>query len=166
MRKLVIRIATDNLTWAAGACKESSSAARYRKSELNEAYHPSGDHALGNVATPGGNEVAAPCGMTMGEHMAFIQLIEITSSRVSEIEALTEEWQAQTEGQRTAVRGTLTQDRDRPGTYLQIVEFGSYEDAMANSRLPATTAFAAQLAALCDGPPVFRNLDVISVEEM
>jgi quinol monooxygenase YgiN len=104
--------------------------------------------------------------MTMGEHMAFIQLIEITSSRVSEIEALTEEWQAQTEGQRTAVRGTLTQDRDRPGTYLQIVEFGSYEDAMANSRLPATTAFAAQLAALCDGPPVFRNLDVISVEEM
>ena len=38
--------------------------------------------------------------------MAFIQLIEITSSRVSEIEALTEEWQAQTEGQRTAVRGT------------------------------------------------------------
>ena len=30
--------------------------------------------------------------------MAFIQLIEITSSRVSEIEALTEQWQAQTEG--------------------------------------------------------------------
>src|SRR5712692_4999760 len=98
----------------------------------------------------------------MGEHMAFIQLIEVTSSRVSEIEALTEEWRAQTEGQRTAVRGTLTQDRDRPGTYLQIVEFGSYEDAMANSRLPATAAFAARLAALCDGPPVCRNLDVIS----
>jgi hypothetical protein len=29
-----------------------------------------------------------------------------------------------------------------------------------------TTAFAARLAALCDGPPVFRNLDVISVEEL
>ena len=54
MRKLVIRIATDNLTWAAGACQESSSAARYRTRELNEAYYPSGDHALGNVATPGG----------------------------------------------------------------------------------------------------------------
>ena len=102
----------------------------------------------------------------MGGHMAFIQLIEITSSRVSEIEALTEEWRAQTGGQRTAVRGTLTEDRDRPGTYLQIVEFGSYEDAMANSRLPATAAFAERMAALCDGPPVFRNLDVISVEEM
>jgi hypothetical protein len=73
--------------------------------------------------------------------MAFIQLIEITSSRVSEIEALTAQWRAQTEGQRTAMRATLTQDRDRPGGYIQIVEFGSYEDAMANSRLPATTAF-------------------------
>ena len=98
--------------------------------------------------------------------MAFIQLIEITSSRVSEIEALTAQWRAQTEGQRTAVRATLTQDRDRPGTYLQIVEFGSYEDAMANSRLPTTTAFAERLATLCDGAPVFRNLDVISVEEL
>jgi hypothetical protein len=86
-------------------------------------------------------------------------------SRISEIEALTEEWRAQTEGQRTAMRGTLTQDRDRPGTYMQIVEFGSYEDAMANSRLPAT-AFAARLAALCDELIVFRNLDVISVEEL
>jgi quinol monooxygenase YgiN len=104
--------------------------------------------------------------MTWGEHMAFIQLIEITSSRVSEIEALTAEWRAQTEGQRTAVRGTLTQDRERPGTYLQIVEFSSYEDAMANSRLPTTSAFAERLAALCDRPPVFRNLDVISVEEL
>jgi quinol monooxygenase YgiN len=98
--------------------------------------------------------------------MPFIQLIEITSSRVSEIEALTEEWRAQTEGQRTAMRATLTQDRDRPGAYIQIVQFGSYEDAMANSSLPATTAFAKRLAALCDGPPVFRNLDVISAEEL
>jgi hypothetical protein len=98
--------------------------------------------------------------------MAFIQLIEITSSRVSEIEALTAQWRAQTEGQRTAVRSTLTQDRDRPGTYLQIVEFGSYQDAVANSGLPATTAFAARLAALCDTPPLFRNLDVVSVEDL
>jgi hypothetical protein len=133
-------------------------AARYRKGELNQAYHPSGGHARGID----GHAVRH----NMGEHMAFIQLIEITSSRISEIEALTEEWQAQTEGQRTAVRGTLTQDRDRPGTYMQIVEFGSYEDAMANSRLPTTAAFAARLAALCDEPPVFRNLDVISVEEL
>jgi len=37
---------------------------------------------------------------------------------------------------------------------------------MANSKLPETSEFAAQLAALCDGPPSFRNLDVIREEQM
>jgi hypothetical protein len=75
--------------------------------------------------------------------MAFVQIIEIT----------------------TAQRGTFTQDRDRPDTYVQIVEFPSYEDAMANSELPETAVFAERLAALCDQPMAFRNLDVRSVEE-
>ena len=49
---------------------------------------------------------------------------------------------------------------------MQIVEFPSYEDAMANSELPETAAFAERLRGLCDGPLLFRNLDVQSVEEM
>jgi hypothetical protein len=98
--------------------------------------------------------------------MTFVQIIEFTTTRPEEIEALSGEWQAQTEGRRTAQRGTLTQDRDRPNTYLQIVEFPSYEDAMANSELPETASFAERVSALCDGPIVFRNLDVRSVEEM
>lgn len=61
---------------------------------------------------------------------------------------------------------TLTQDRDRPGTYLQMVEFPSYEAAMENSNRPETGRFAERLAALCSGPPVFRNLDVVRVEEL
>ncbi|XTR51385.1 hypothetical protein ACOM2C_14390 [Pseudarthrobacter sp. So.54] len=52
-------------------------------------------------------------------------------------------------------------DRDRPGTYLTVVEFDSYESAMENSARPETSDFAARMAALCDGPPVFRNLDVM-----
>ena len=44
--------------------------------------------------------------------------------------------------------------------YVQIVEFPSYEDAMANSELPETSAFAKQLTELCDKPIAFRNLDV------
>jgi len=76
------------------------------------------------------------------------------------------EWRKQTLGRRTAQRGTFTQDRERPNTYLQIVEFPSYEDAMANSDLPETAAFAQRLGELCDGPMLFRNLDVRSVEEM
>lgn len=98
--------------------------------------------------------------------MAFIQSIEISTTRVDEIEALLDDWRTQTKGRRTAQRGTFTSDRNRPNTYLQIVEFPSYEDAMANSALPETAAFAEQLAKLCDGPIVFRDLDVMRVEQM
>lgn len=98
--------------------------------------------------------------------MAFVQIIEFTTTRLDEVEALSAEWQAQTEGRRTAQQGTLTLDRDRPNTYLQIVEFPSYEDAMANSELPETAAFAERVSALCDGPMGFRNLDMRKVEEM
>jgi hypothetical protein len=98
--------------------------------------------------------------------MAFIQIIELTTARIDECQALTKEWETQTEGRRTAIRSTLTEDRDRPGTYVQIVEFPSHEDAMNNSSLPETGRFAERLAGLCDGPLTFRNLDVVSVQEL
>ena len=98
--------------------------------------------------------------------MGFIQVIEFTTTRPSEVEALVDEWITKTAGRRTAQRGTFTQDRERPNTYLQIVEFPSYEDAMANSDLPETAAFAERLGQLCDGPTLFRNLDVRRTEEM
>ena len=49
---------------------------------------------------------------------------------------------------------------------MQIVEFPSYEDAMANSELPETAAFAEKLRKLCASPMRFPNLDVQSVEEL
>jgi hypothetical protein len=96
--------------------------------------------------------------------MAFIQIIEVTTTRPQDIEALVEEWSARTEGKRTVNRATFTADRDRPGTYLQVVEFPSYQEAQANSDLPETGEFAERLAALCDGPPIFRNLEVQRVD--
>lgn len=98
--------------------------------------------------------------------MAFIQLIEIATTRPDEVEALVDEWRAQTAGRRTAQRGTFTRDRERQNTYIQIVEFPSYADAMTNSDLPETAALAERLGQLCDGPMLFRNLDVQRVEEM
>jgi quinol monooxygenase YgiN len=98
--------------------------------------------------------------------MAFIQTIELTTTRIDEIDALMQDWLAQTEGRRTGQRGSFTQDRDRPNTYVQIVEFPSYEAAMANSNLPETAAFAEQIAKLCDAPPAFRNLDVRRVDQL
>ncbi|MFZ0251456.1 MAG: hypothetical protein WAL61_16040 [Acidimicrobiales bacterium] len=98
--------------------------------------------------------------------MAFVQIIEIETTKPDEVEALVSGWRAETEGIRKAQRGIFTKDRDRPDTYVQIVEFPSYEDAMANSELPETAAFAEKLRVLCDGTPRFRNLDVLSVEEL
>ena len=72
---------------------------------------------------------------------------------------------AQFIGRRGGSPGSLTRNpesaRERPGTYLTIVEFESYDSAMENSNRPETSDFAAKMAALCDGPPVFRNLDVM-----
>jgi hypothetical protein len=98
--------------------------------------------------------------------MPFIQIIEYKTARIDELNVALDGWLERTKGKRAATRGTQTRDRDAENTYVQIVEFPSYEDAMVNSKLPETSEFAAQLAALCDGPPTFRNLDVLREEQM
>jgi hypothetical protein len=47
-----------------------------------------------------------------------------------------------------------------------MVEFPSYEAAMENSNHPETGKFAERLAALCDRPATFHNLEVVRVDEM
>ena len=98
--------------------------------------------------------------------MGFIQMIEYKTTRIDELNAALDAWLEKTKGKRAATRGTQTRDRDAENTYVQIVEFPTYEEAMANSNLPETGEFAAQLAALCDSPPTFRNLDVLREEQM
>jgi quinol monooxygenase YgiN len=95
----------------------------------------------------------------------FIQIIEFRTSRIDEIQALADERSDQLREGSTAHRVTITADRDRPGYYLTIAEFDSYESAMENSNRPETSEFAAQMAKLCDGPPTFYNLDVRQVME-
>ena len=98
--------------------------------------------------------------------MAFVQIIEMTTTKVPEVQQLMNGWMTATEGRRSASRSVLTKDRERPDTYVQVVEFPSYEEAMANSALPETTAFAEKLSALCVSGPTFRNLDVVRVDEL
>jgi len=93
--------------------------------------------------------------------MAFVQMIEFSTTRADEIRALIDEYRATTEGVRTSGAGTVCADRDQPNRYVTIVQFDSYEDAMKNSELPETSAMAARMMELCDGPPTFRNLDVV-----
>ena len=98
--------------------------------------------------------------------MPFIQIIEFRTTQIDEVEAMMDEWLTATEGKRSTGRSNLTVDRDQPNTYVQIVEFPSYERAMANSALPETSHFAERLNKLCEGGPSFRNLDVRRTEEM
>jgi hypothetical protein len=98
--------------------------------------------------------------------MAFVQIIERTTSKIGDVEMLMDEWAAQTEGRRKAHRAVLTEDHDRPGTYVQIGEFSGYEEAMANSDMPETAEYARRIAALCDRPLLFRNLTAVRVDDL
>lgn len=94
------------------------------------------------------------------EEGAFVQLIEFRTDRVDDFRALVDKWQTEIGSARTARWAVTGADRDRKGTYVQIVEFPNYEQAMANSEHPATKALAEQMAKLADGEATFRNLDV------
>ena len=96
--------------------------------------------------------------------MPFIQTIEFQTTRIDEFDAAIQGWLAKSAAWRSSNRSVRTKDRDRPDTYVQIVEFPSYEAAMENSSHPETAELAEQLAKLCDAPPAFRNLDVIREE--
>lgn len=97
----------------------------------------------------------------MVDHMTgFVQIIELKTSRIDAIRELVAEMRSEI-GTGNSPRGTVTADRDRPGYYLNIVEFESHESAMENSARPEVSEFSARMAALCDEPPRFYNLDVV-----
>jgi hypothetical protein len=92
--------------------------------------------------------------------MSFVQLIEFRTTHPEQLDQLMDRWMSATEGKRTATRAVVAADHDRPDTYVEIVEFPSYEEAMRNSQLPETNDIARRMQELCESPPVFRNLDV------
>ena len=90
----------------------------------------------------------------------FVQIIEFETSRLDEVQALSDEVESRRQGG-TVETITVTADRDRPNRYRTIATFDSYESAMQNSERPETQEFARKMSELCDGPPTFHNLDVI-----
>jgi uncharacterized protein (DUF1330 family) len=90
----------------------------------------------------------------------FVQIMEIKTSDIDKVEAFARAMKEERGDALLATKSTITADRDRPGTYLVVVEFDSYEHAMKNSNDPETARYAEQLGALLDGPPKFYNLDV------
>lgn len=95
--------------------------------------------------------------------MEFVQIIEFHTSKPEEMQALAEEYQVMRGGTGGPSPSAIliVADRDRPNTFMTIVRFASYEEAMENSKREDTTEMAGKFAALCDDPPTFRNLDVM-----
>jgi hypothetical protein len=98
--------------------------------------------------------------------MRFMQIMEMRTSRLDEVQAVLDEWRTTTAGRRTAQRSITGRDRQGDDVYVAVVEFPSYEAAMTNSELPETRQLAEKLAKLCDAPPTFRNLDIIRQEDL
>ena len=93
--------------------------------------------------------------------MPFIQAIRFRTSRIDDFLELAKRHERDSAGEGSVVRALTTVDLDNSDTYMLIVEFPSQEEAMANSELAKTQAFATALGELSDGEPSFHNLDVI-----
>jgi quinol monooxygenase YgiN len=92
--------------------------------------------------------------------MSFIQLIDYETDRATEIDAAMRESLANMPSDPGFIRLEQTRDHDNPRHYVTIVEFPSYEMAMANSNRPETDQMARELASMCTRGPEYRNLDV------
>jgi hypothetical protein len=93
----------------------------------------------------------------------FVQLVEFTTDRWEQMQELENRWRQEIGDDTTVVWEVTGQDRDRPDTYVSIVGFLDYDQAMVNSAHPATDDLARQMAELAEGKPAFHNLDVKQV---
>jgi len=98
--------------------------------------------------------------------MRFFQFIEFETDDIEAFTAEIDSWVADSAEWRTATKVSLCADRDKPGSYVHIVEFPSYEAAMANSNDPRTAEFAARMAKMTGEGRTFRNLDVLRVDDL
>lgn len=96
----------------------------------------------------------------------FVQLIEFSADpeRLARFDELAEEWKRDIGAARAAGWFLVGADRDQPGRYVQVVAFPSYEDAMTNSKHPATGRIAAGMQELANDTIAYRNLEVVRAE--
>ncbi|MFD4509632.1 hypothetical protein [Streptomyces sp. NPDC058457] len=98
--------------------------------------------------------------------MTFVQIIDFETDRIDEMKALADEMGSRLVGRENSpTRRLILRDRSRPGHYLGVIEFNSYEEAMQNSSDPETSKFAEQMAALCTRPPSFTDCDVVDLTD-
>jgi len=96
--------------------------------------------------------------------MAFLQIMDMHSSKFDEIQKLDDEWRNATEGKRTLQRSIVARDRNDPEHFVVLAFFASPESAATNSNLPETSSFAEKVGALTSGPIQFTDFDVVDDE--
>lgn len=97
--------------------------------------------------------------------MPFIQVVEYESDSPDQVRELSEQWIRRRPAEGPS-RVTIAEDRDKPGHFVMVAEFPTYEQAMAHSKLPETSSYAEKLGQLAKGGPRFVNLDVTRQETM
>lgn len=123
-------------------------------------------HTDGEELRRGLREVMRPENALALEDGAFLQLIEFHAADLSGFRQLTELWRERMGPETTALWGVVAADRDRPGTWVEVVAFPDHAAAMRNSEHPVTTDFAKQMQEVTEGEAGFRNLDVAMVLRM
>ena len=96
--------------------------------------------------------------------MRFYQLMEFRSTAEDAVADI-HRYRDLMGDQTTARRATVCVDRDDPGLVVQIVEFDSYEEAMANSEHETTQDEAAKIEE-STGDITFGYLDVVEVVDI
>jgi len=129
-------------------------------------------HAIDEHGVPDSDQLRTGIRESMKEatdlHVAtggFVQLVDLQTARYEDGEAILKKYRDESAPDEIKVRWSMTaQDHEHPDSYLAIVGFDSYEDAMANSQNPRTHAMSAELEQLVSRSTTFRNLDVIDTE--
>lgn len=100
------------------------------------------------------------------EDGSFVQVIEFRTQDLDGFRSLAEEWRDRIGREATARWAVIAADRDRPGTFVELVGFPDHASAMRNSEHPVTTDFAKRMQEATEGEAGFRNLDVREVMRM
>lgn len=96
--------------------------------------------------------------------MAFVQVMTYKTEHRAEMDAALQRWLEDTQDVRRARKRLLLKDREAEHSYTEVVFFDSYEDALHNSWLPATTMLSREFERLTVDGFQFRDFDVVADE--
>lgn len=95
--------------------------------------------------------------------MKFTQHIVVWTDDPDALRSLLDEWNAEDAVAAPGyLGGALLAFRDKPGRYVIVAEFDSWENAQANSDRPETKAWATKLSEVITKEPKYENLDVLA----